>query len=238
MPIRVDNRARLLTTWLREPVPLPEKRSGPALVVLHAGEALPSFSVPVQAVDLRNTPADLVAAYAIFRRYLFDYRTDLATPFWMLIDSAGRVRRIYEDTPAVSAVEADWRAVEGAIPDARALPFDGVFLGKPTRDYFKNWRRHADGGLWRASAPVSRGGSPALSEQRPDATGHRPHPHASQSAGAGAGGVGKRREAGTRSSRGVETILAVSRPRPAIRARPYGCMKRRWRWPPTQLTRW
>ena len=98
-PIRADNRSRLFTTWLREPVPLPEKRRGPALLVLHAGESLPAFPVPVQALDLRTAPADLAAAYAIFRRYLFDYRTDLATPFWMLIDAAGRVRRVYEDTP-------------------------------------------------------------------------------------------------------------------------------------------
>jgi tetratricopeptide (TPR) repeat protein len=91
----------------------------------------------VQAVDLRSAPADIVAAYAILRRYLFDYRADLATPFWMLMDTAGRVRRIYEDTPSASAVQDDWRAVEGSVPDARALPFDGVFLGMPTRDYFK-----------------------------------------------------------------------------------------------------
>jgi hypothetical protein len=37
VPIRADNRSRLFTTWLREPVPLPEKRRGPALLVLHAG---------------------------------------------------------------------------------------------------------------------------------------------------------------------------------------------------------
>jgi tetratricopeptide (TPR) repeat protein len=137
VPIRADNRSRLFTTWLREPVPLPEKRRGPALLVLHAGEPLPAFPVPVQAVDLRSTPADIVAAYAIFRRYLFDYRADLATPFWMLIDTAGRVRRIYQDTPAASAVQDDWRTLEGSVPDARALPFNGVFLGMPTRDYFK-----------------------------------------------------------------------------------------------------
>src|SRR5208283_5248746 len=102
---------------------------GPALVVLHAGEPLPAFPVPVEAVDLRSAPADLAAAYALFRRYLFDYRTDLATPFWMLIDAESRVRRLYEDTPPSSAVQADWRAVEAAVPDPRALPFDGFFLG-------------------------------------------------------------------------------------------------------------
>jgi len=137
VPVAADNQSRLFTTWLREPVPLPEKRPGPALLVLHAGEALPQFPVPTQAVDLRTAPADLVAAYAIFRRYLFDYRVDLETPLCMLIDAASRVRRIYADAPTASAVQADLRAVDGAVPDARALPFDGVFHGQPTRDYFK-----------------------------------------------------------------------------------------------------
>jgi Flp pilus assembly protein TadD len=136
-PIAADNESRLFTTWLREPVPLPEKRTGPALLVLHAGESLPRFSVPVQAVDLRTTSADLVAAYAILRRYLFDYRVDLATPFWMLIDGASRVRRIYAGAPQDKTVAADLLVIDGAVPDARALPFEGAFHGMPTRDYFK-----------------------------------------------------------------------------------------------------
>jgi tetratricopeptide (TPR) repeat protein len=137
VPVVADNQSRLFTTWLLEPVPLPETRPGPALLVLHAGERLPRFEVPTQALDLRTAPADLVAAYAIFRRYLFDYRAELATPLWMLIDSASRVRRIYADAPDASAVQADLRAVDAPVPDARALPFDGVFHGQPTRDYFK-----------------------------------------------------------------------------------------------------
>jgi tetratricopeptide (TPR) repeat protein len=137
VPVTVDNQSRLFTTWLREPVPLPEKRPGPALLVLHAGEALPQFPVPTQTLDLRTAAADLVAAYAIFRRYLFDYRVDLGTPLWMLIDSASRVRRIYADAPTASDVRADLRAVDAPLPDARALPFDGAFYGQPTRDYFK-----------------------------------------------------------------------------------------------------
>jgi tetratricopeptide (TPR) repeat protein len=137
VPVAVDNQSRLFTTWLREPVPLPEKRPGPALLVLHAGEPLPRFGVPTEILDLRTAAADLVAAYAIFRRYLFDYRVDLATPLWMLIDSGSRVRKIYAEVPAASTVQADLRSVDAPLPDARALPFDGVFHGMPTRDYFK-----------------------------------------------------------------------------------------------------
>jgi Flp pilus assembly protein TadD len=136
-PVTADNRSRLITTWLREPLPLPEKRPGPALVVLHAGERLPRLPVPVQALDLRTAAADLVAAYAIFRRYWFDYRADLATPLWMLIDSAGRVRKVYAEAPEAADAQADLRAVDGAVPDPRALPFGGVYHGLPGRDYFK-----------------------------------------------------------------------------------------------------
>lgn len=140
-----DNRARLQATWFWEPVPLPEKRRGPALLVLHAGEPLPRYSVPTEVVDLRSAPAELAAAYAIFRRYLFDYRVDLETPLWMLIDSAGRVRRIYAEPPAAAAAEADLRVVDGPVPDARSLPFEGVYYGQPARDYFK-----MGGAMWMA----------------------------------------------------------------------------------------
>jgi Flp pilus assembly protein TadD len=136
-PIAADNRSRLFTTWLREPVPLPEKRQGPALLLLHAGEAARSYTVPVQSIDLRTAPADLVAAYAIFRRYLFDYRAALTTPLALLIDAAGRVRRVYAEMPQPSEVEADLRNIDGPVPDPRALPFPGVFHGRPARDYYK-----------------------------------------------------------------------------------------------------
>jgi tetratricopeptide (TPR) repeat protein len=140
-----DNRARLQTTWFWEPVPLPEKRLGPALLVLHAGEPLPQYGAPTQVLDLRSAPSELVAAYAIFRRYLFDHRVDLETPLRMLIDSAGRVRKIYAEAPTAAALEADLRAVDGPLPDARSMPFDGVYYGRPTRDYFK-----IGGAMWMA----------------------------------------------------------------------------------------
>ena len=136
-PVAADNRSRLFTTWLREPLPLPEKRQGPALFVVHAGEDLPRFAVPTQALDLRVATPDLVAAYAIFRRYWFDYREDLKTPLWMLIDATGRVRKIYAEAPGAADVQTDLRAVDGPVPDPRALPFAGVFYGIPARDDFK-----------------------------------------------------------------------------------------------------
>lgn len=137
VPIAVDNQSRLHTTWLWEPVPLPENRPGPALLALHAGEALPRLPVPVQTLDLRKADADLVAAYAIFRRYLFDYRVDLETPLWLLIDSQGMVRKIYEEAPSAETARADLGSLGVPLPDKRGLPFGGFFIGRPTRDYYK-----------------------------------------------------------------------------------------------------
>ncbi|MDR3718005.1 MAG: FG-GAP-like repeat-containing protein [Bryobacteraceae bacterium] len=137
LPLPVDNQARLHTTWLREPVPLPEKRRGPALLVLHAGEALPQLPVAVDELDLRKAEPDLVAGYAIFRRYLFDYRVDLQTPLWLLIDSQSRVRKVYADAPDSETARADLRSADASVPDSRALPFGGFYMGHPTRDYYK-----------------------------------------------------------------------------------------------------
>ncbi len=147
-PFSVDNKARLHTTWLREPVPLPEKRRGPALLVLHAGEPLPQLPVAIDALDLRHTDEALVAGYAIFRRYLFDYRADLATPLWLLIDAHSRVRKVYAEAPDASTAKADLSTVEGPSPDPRGLPFAGYYIGHPVRDYYK-----IGGGLLQAGYP-------------------------------------------------------------------------------------
>jgi tetratricopeptide (TPR) repeat protein len=132
-----DNRARLQTTWLWEPVPLPEMRQGPAVLAVHAGEPLPRLPVPMQSLDLRQAHEDVAAGYAIFRRYLFDYRVDLETPLWLLIDAAGRVRKIYAEAPAAAMAQADLRSLDGPLPDKRGLPFPGFFAGRPVRDYYK-----------------------------------------------------------------------------------------------------
>lgn len=132
-----DNEAKLHTTWLWEPVPLPENRKGPSLLVVHAGEPLAGVPAGADILDLRAAPADLVAAYAIFRRYLFDYRTGLVTPLWLLVDSLSRVRKIYATPPGTQVLAADLAAADGPVPDPKGLPFQGRFTGRPYRDYYK-----------------------------------------------------------------------------------------------------
>ena len=44
-------------------------------------------------------------AYGL-RRYLFDYRVDLETPLWLLIDAQSRVRKVYAQAPREAVVTA------------------------------------------------------------------------------------------------------------------------------------
>ena len=136
-PFPTDNRARPHDSWLWEPVPLPERRRGPMLLVLHSGEPLPRLPVAVESLDLREAAGDLAAAYAILRRYLFDYRVDLETPQWFLVDAESRVRKIYATAPDAATAQADLRSLAGPLPDPRGLPFEGFFTGHPSRDYYK-----------------------------------------------------------------------------------------------------
>ncbi|HEY3440737.1 MAG TPA: FG-GAP-like repeat-containing protein [Paludibaculum sp.] len=136
-PFDVDNRSRLESTWLWEPVPLPEKRSGPGLLVVHSGETLPRIAAPLEALDLRQAAAEVVAGYAILRRYLFDYRVDLETPLWLLIDDAGRLRKIYASAPEAAEVQSDLRSLPKVLPEPRGLPFPGFYVSPPRRDYYK-----------------------------------------------------------------------------------------------------
>lgn len=135
--VRADNLSRLHSTWFWEPVPLPEKRKGPGLLVVHAGEVLPELAGPVDRLDLRQAAPEVAAAYSILRRYLFDYRVDLETPLWLLVDGDSRVRKIYAEAPEASVLQADVRSLGGSLPEARGLPFPGRFTGSPRRDYYK-----------------------------------------------------------------------------------------------------
>lgn len=135
--VTADNVSRLHSTWFWEPVPLPEKRRGPGLLVVHAGEELPSIDGPVDRLDLRQAPVELAAAYSILRRYLFDYRVELETPLWLLVDGESKVRKIYAEAPKAEALQADLRSLGGPLPEPRGLPFPGVYTGRPRRDYYK-----------------------------------------------------------------------------------------------------
>ncbi|MDE3197546.1 MAG: VCBS repeat-containing protein [Acidobacteriota bacterium] len=137
--LRGENRPEFGATWLLEPVPTPDRRLEKGVsgfVILHAGGApqLPN-GVPVKTVDVRAEKPDVAATYSLFRRYLFEYRKDLALPLVLLVDGESRARKVYAEVPTASEMSADL----GRIDDygSLALPFAGQYYQVPHRNYFK-----------------------------------------------------------------------------------------------------
>ncbi len=112
--IIAGNAPRLHDTWFVEPIPLPDRRPGPGLVTITSSD-----------------PPETLAAYSLFRRYLFEFRTDLEVPLFLLVDENDRARKVYASPPTEKEVRADM------VSPARPLPFPGRFLLEPNRDFFK-----------------------------------------------------------------------------------------------------
>lgn len=112
-PARGDNSMEPADVWLLDPVPLPEPRKGPGVVV-------------ITEEYLRDKP-DLAAAYSLFRRYLLEHRTELTLPLALLLDANGHAIKLYATPPA--------GLVERGSP--APLPYPGRALGRGRRDYFK-----------------------------------------------------------------------------------------------------
>lgn len=115
----------LQDVWLLEPVPLPEDNPGPGLVVIDRDyiEALP----------------DRAAWYALFQRYLLDYRGPLTLPLMLLVDAESRAHKLYRIPPTEAAVQEDLAALRDADRVSLALPFPGWYAGGvPARNYFRH----------------------------------------------------------------------------------------------------
>ena len=111
-----DNEPRLHDTWLQDPVPLPTPRKGPGLLVLTA-----------------KTIGPHLAAYTLFRRYLFEYRAPLDLPLALLLDSSGHAVKVYAKLPNAQQVALDLKRID----QRNAFPYPGRQLAQPRRDYFK-----------------------------------------------------------------------------------------------------
>ena len=129
--------------WLVEPVPLPESRSGPGFLFLTADKSLSAHPrLPVQVVDLRKN-SDLASRYAVFRRYLFDRRTnELRPPLGFLFDERGRVHKFYPQVPDQSVLQADFDTLSRCLQNScdlrkLALPFSGEYISLPHRSYWQ-----------------------------------------------------------------------------------------------------
>ena len=136
MTLVADNQPRTHDTWLLEPVPLPDKRKGPGLLYVGEGET-PNLTGDVEVVDLRHAPEDVAAGYALFRRYLLDWRTALTLPLVLLIDDSHRVHKLYAAVPDAATLAADLKLMRQGDRQRLALPFAGDYFGRPRRNYFK-----------------------------------------------------------------------------------------------------
>ena len=131
-----DNTPRNHDTWLLEPVPLPDPRNGPSLLYIGEGES-PPLHEHVTVVNLRAESPDVAAAYALFRRYLLDWRTDLNLPLILLIDREHRAHKIYAAVPDGATLAADLKRMDEPARSRFALPFPGDYVNLPRRNYFK-----------------------------------------------------------------------------------------------------
>jgi Flp pilus assembly protein TadD len=133
-----DNQTRFEPTWLLEAVPLPDQRSGPGFVCVVAGEApTQPPGVPFHVVDLTKEKSDVAAGFALFRRYLFDYRSGLTLPLVILIDERGLARKVYPAVPNAGELRRDLELLRDANWAQLALPFAGRYYSPPHRNYFR-----------------------------------------------------------------------------------------------------
>ena len=133
-----DNRPDFTATWLLDPVPLPDKRKGPGYLLLTADPrpAIPA-GLPFEVIDVTRAPEDLPAQYSIFRRYLFDLRTDLELPLLLLIDDRSRAHKIYFVLPPAATLAGDLKLLQSGKSAGLALPFPGHYYRTPHRNHFK-----------------------------------------------------------------------------------------------------
>lgn len=148
----VDNRSLLHEAWLMEPVPLPERRDGPALVLVKDG-AVEVPDVACHVVDIAASSKDVGNAYAIFRRYLFDYRAPLDLPLGLLIDGQSRVVKVYATVPSSADVKRDLDMLRSGQSVRAAGVFEGGRFFAPRRDLYKFGAAFLQVGLLKQALP-------------------------------------------------------------------------------------
>jgi Flp pilus assembly protein TadD len=151
LPVVFDNTLALRDTVFVDPLPLPEKIGGPALLIITSGDkavqpqGAQHESVKVETVDVGAGENDRRRIWAIFRRYLFDWRAELETPFCLLLDKDGRALKVYAQVPSarqaaqdLCQLAGDCPAGEASAPAAQARGvFEGYSIKQPRRDFFK-----------------------------------------------------------------------------------------------------
>jgi tetratricopeptide (TPR) repeat protein len=136
-PVQAVNRPEFGSTWLLDPVPLPDTRKGPGFLLLTAGSATAPPGLPFEVVDVTRAAPELAAHYSIFRRYLFELRADLELPLLLLIDDRSRAHKYYAEMPSAATLRADLETLLGGRSPELALPFAGHYYSLPRRNHLK-----------------------------------------------------------------------------------------------------
>jgi tetratricopeptide (TPR) repeat protein len=139
-PVDAANRPEFGSTWLLDPVPLPDTRKGPGFLLLTAegaGSGNVPRGLPFEVVDVTRAAPDLAAQYSIFRRYLFELRADLELPLLLLVDDRSRARKYYAQMPPAAVLRADLETLRRGPSPELALPFAGHYYSLPRRNHLK-----------------------------------------------------------------------------------------------------
>lgn len=136
-PVQPVNQPEFGSTWLLDPVPLPDTRKGPGFLLLTAGRATVPSGLPFEVVDVTHASPDLAAQYSIFRRYLFELRADLELPLLLLIDERSRAHKYYAAMPTPETLRSDLEKLRGGPKPELALPFAGHYYSSPRRNHLK-----------------------------------------------------------------------------------------------------
>jgi hypothetical protein len=137
VPVQAVNRPEFGSSWLLDPVPLPDARKGPGFLLLTAGRAAVPSGLPFEVVDVTRASPDLAAHYSIFRRYLFELRADLELPLLLLIDDHSRAHKFYAEMPSAEILRNDLETLRAGRKPELALPFTGDYYSHPRRNHLK-----------------------------------------------------------------------------------------------------
>ena len=88
-------------------------------------------------MDVTRAAPELVAQYAIFRRYLFELRAGLELPLLLLVDDRSRAHKYYAEMPSAGVLRADLETLRSGRRAELALPFAGQYYSPPRRNHLK-----------------------------------------------------------------------------------------------------
>ena len=101
--------------------------------------------IPGEVLDLSRESPDVAAGYALFRRYLFDYRAELLLPMLILIDEFGLAHKVYPAVPGESRLRRICGFCERQTAQRLALPFPRPILRTSQRAIIFGWARRSFG---------------------------------------------------------------------------------------------